>query len=294
MSPSPAASTLRSTSGEDAQAAYLDLLKSCLTRSLFDERYARLGRYDRVGWKHALFRPVQRLLAVRQLEIVRKLEVDSVARLEGRVWPVYAETMIGHKRLDNLQAHVTDVLRRNIPGDLIETGVWRGGATIFMRAILKAYGDQERNVWVADSFDGLPAPDAGRWPADRGDTHSRQTYLAVSQDEVRNNFKRYGLLDDRVKFLPGRFEDTLLEAPIDQLALLRLDGDMYGSTMVALESLYPKLSAGGYVIVDDFRLPGCQQAVNDYRARHEIQDPIERIDDTGVWWLRSPATAATA
>jgi O-methyltransferase len=64
---------------------------------------------------------------------------------------------------------------------------------------------------------------------------------------------RYGLLDDRVRFLVGLFEKTFPAAPIETLALLRLDGDMYGSTSVALDALYyPKLAPGGYVIVDDY------------------------------------------
>jgi O-methyltransferase len=196
--------------------------------------------------------------------------------------------MAGLRRLDNLQDLVTDVLRRGVPGDLIETGAWRGGATILMRAVLEAYGDTERQVWVADSFQGLPKPDPGRWPAEAGDEHWTREQLAVPVEEVKANFARYGLLDERVRFLVGWFKDTLPTAPIQRLAVLRLDGDMYGSTMEALQALYPKLSVGGYVIVDDYgAIPQCKEAVTDFREAHGISDPMEWVDWTGVWWQRS-------
>jgi O-methyltransferase len=201
--------------------------------------------------------------------------------------------MIGRKRLDNLRACVESALDDNIPGDLIEAGVWRGGAAIFMRAVLKSRGVSDRDVWVADSFEGLPAPDA-RYPADQGDIHSTLKTLAVSIEDVRRNFENYGLLDDRVRFLKGWFVDTLPKAPIQRLAVMRLDGDMYGSTMDSLDALYPKLSVGGFVIIDDYNLPGARQATDDYRARHGILEPIQQIDWTGVFWKKAAQTSAGA
>ena len=96
--------------------------------------------------------------------------VDERARAEGRDWPARAHTMIGLKRLANLRMCVETILDDRVPGDLIETGVWRGGATIFMRAILKARNVTDRRVWVADSFAGLPAPDVAHYPSDEGIT----------------------------------------------------------------------------------------------------------------------------
>jgi hypothetical protein len=91
------------------------------------------------------------------------------------------------------------VVQQNISGDLIETGVWRGGAAILMRAVLKVLGDNERTVWLADSFAGLPSPSPDLYPADEGaDFHLSNDVLSVSLDEVKKNFERYGLLDDRV------------------------------------------------------------------------------------------------
>ena len=76
-------------------------------------------------------------------------------------------------------------------------------------------------------------------------------------------------------------------APISQLAVLRLDGDMYSSTIQALDALYPKLSPGGFCIIDDFALPGCAAAVHDYRAANSIDEPLVDIDGTGSFWRRS-------
>jgi O-methyltransferase len=275
-----------------AAELYLELLKNCLTRQLFgdDEVPVVPGR---AATPRLLLRSIRDALATRHLGLVRKAAFDPRARAEGRDWPARAETMIGRKRLDDLQRCVTDVLSRAVPGDLIETGVWRGGATILMRAVLAAYGDSDRRVWVADSFQGLPRPDPERWPAEVGDKHWTREQLAVPLEEVRANFARYGLLDDRVRFLAGWFKDTLPAAPIERLAVLRLDGDMYGSTMEALQALYPRLSPGGYVIVDDYgAVPQCREAVTDFRAAHDIVDPIEWVDWTGVHWRRSAGGVA--
>jgi hypothetical protein len=214
---------------------------------------------------------------------------DAELRDVGRDWPSLAHTMIGTRRLDNLQRCIEDVLGDAVPGDLIETGVWRGGATIFMRGVLKAYGADDRCVWVADSFAGLPRPDAKRYPFDRGWNASMIRYLAVSQEEVQANFTKYGLLDERVRFLKGYFRDSLPGAPIGALSILRLDGDLYESTMEALTHLYPKLSVGGFVIVDDYALRPCAEAVRDYRTAHGICEPIVDIDGVGAYWRRLPA-----
>lgn len=265
----------------------MDLLKKMLTRHNF------APRHHPVAFSGRFTRPFQRvtesLLASRRLSLMRSTEPDMTE--DGRGLSFDAETMIGFARLDNLQHCVTDVIERNVPGDLIETGVWRGGATIFMRGILKAYGDTGRTVWVADSFQGLPKPDAKNYPSDRDDPHWHVSALAVPVEEVRANFEKYGLLDDQVRFLPGWFKDTLPSAPIDRLAVLRLDGDMYESTIVALDALYPKLSAGGYLIVDDYgAVEACQQAVDDYRAQHGIEDAMHKIDWTGYYWQKGQSS----
>ena len=268
-----------------AAELYLDLLKKCLTRSIFGEQFRPLPR----DHKDLFVKTAGKWLASKKLQIVRSAEFDPAARAEGIDWPVEGETMIGLRRLQNLQDCIIDVLRNHVQGDLIETGVWRGGATIFMRAVLKVFGDQERIVWVADSFAGLPPPQPDVYPADKGaNFHLSNDVLGVSLDEVKANFARYGLLDDRVRFLKGWFKDTLPSAPIERLAVLRLDGDLYESTMSALECLYPKLSIGGYVIIDDYSpsVPCCVQAVDDFRARHHVSEEIVSTGQYGVFWKR--------
>ncbi len=270
-----------------AAELYLDLLKRCLTRELLAECYHPLRTGRPLTWKRLAYRLPEQLLARYKLQLVRRAQPDPAVRDEGRDWPSSAETMIGRRRLDNLQYCVIQALTSEVPGDLIETGVWRGGASIFMRAVLKALGDTDRRVWLADSFRGLPPPDPARYPADAGDLLWRYDDLAIPLEEVKSNFSRYGLLDDQVRFLEGWFDETLPAAPVDRLCVLRLDGDMYQSTMVALSALYPKLSVEGFVIIDDFgAVPACRAAVEDYRRQHDISEEIVPIDWTGVFWRR--------
>jgi len=273
---------------DSAATLYLDLLKHVLTRSVAPEKLQSVARDPAARTQplhRALCAVLQPLLAVFGLELARAYSEDR--RAQGKDWPAEAETMVGLARLQNLQDCLTDVLVRGVPGDVIETGVWRGGASIFMRAVLKALGDRSRTVWVADSFEGLPRPD-GRYAQDAGDQFwTYSDVLAVSLDQVQTNFRRYGLLDDQVRFLKGWFKDTLPSAPFDRFALIRLDGDMYSSTMDSLRTLYPKLSSGGYAVIDDFfSVPACRQAVEDYRASHGIREPVLQIDWSGAYWKK--------
>jgi O-methyltransferase len=264
---------------------YLALMKQCLTRIAFPEKYAPIKPQKTLP-RRIVFTLCQKLLSFFKLEIVRRTEFDPRRRVEGLDWPGEAETMVGLKRLDNLEVCITDVLRQGVPGDLMETGVWRGGASIFMRAVLKVYGDTHRTVWLADSFQGLPKPNPERYPADAGDESWKNAALAIPVEEVKANFCKYGLLDEQVRFLVGWFRDTLPSAPIDKLAVLRLDGDMYESTFDALTHLYPKLSRGGYAIIDDHAIPGCQAAVEDYRTKHLIKEALVPIDQYAKFWQR--------
>ena len=256
-------------SASRSSALYLDLIERCLTNTIYGDGYTGVGL-------PGVERPF-----------------DPSLRETGRDWPRQAHTMIGRARLTNLRELVETAIREGVPGDLIETGVWRGGACILMRAALEAFGDRERRVFVADSFEGLPPPDVETYPADLGDKHHTIEELAVSLDEVKANFAKYGLLDDRVVFLKGWFKDTLRAAPIERLAVLRLDGDMYESTTDALTALYDKVSAGGFVIIDDYGcFDACRRAVHDFRDARGIADTIVDIDGWGVYWRKSVEPAA--
>lgn len=266
---------------------YIALLKSVVTFSLWEGADGSVWRPRRMS---SAARATQRLLDHFHLGVVSKVTPER--RENGRYWPRLAHTMIGLKRMNNLEECLRTILREQVPGDVIETGVWRGGACIFMRGFLQAYGITDRTVWVADSFEGLPAPDPERYPADRGDKHHTESDLVVSLKDVQDNFRSYGLLDDQVRFLKGWFKDTLPTAPIEHLAIIRLDGDMYGSTMESLEALYPRLSPGGFVIVDDYgAVEGCRQAVEDFRDNNNILSPLVKIDWAGAYWRKSESAA---
>jgi len=271
---------------EDSRHLYLDLMKRCLVNMIYPQTEEVPLPGSATGFRDRF----ARVLLKGEGEsgrISAAQSGDHLGRMEGRIWPVVAHTMIGLKRLDNLEFCIEEVIAKGVSGDLIETGVWRGGTTIFMRAVLKAYSVTDRRVWVADSFEGLPPPNTAKYPRDADSDLHEARELAVSLEEVKANFNRYGLLDDQVRFLKGWFRDTLPVAPIERLAVLRLDGDMYESTMDTLANLYPKLSKGGYVIVDDYgAIPACSQAVNDYRSANGISEEIRDIDWTGVFWQK--------
>lgn len=229
------------------------------------------------------------------LELIKKCILDEIYdrhdNRDFRGYPIYAHSMIGKMRLDNIHRIAETILSLGVQGDWIETGVWRGGSCIFMRAILKSFGITDRVVWVADSFEGLPLPKADLYPQDVGREHLyKHAALAVSLEDVQSNFEKYDLLDDQVRFLKGWFSDTLPSAPIEKLSILRLDGDMYESTMVALTSLYDKLSRGGFVIVDDYTLTECNQAIHDFRRDRQINDKIHEVEmnptNRAVFWQK--------
>jgi O-methyltransferase len=266
----------------DSAALYLDLMKRVLTRTGFEE----VADLRAQGWKRQVLAPTQRFLARRAYRLVANVTETPATREDGRDWPRSAETMIGRMRLDNIQQCVETVLADDVSGDLIEAGVWRGGASIFMRAVLAAHEVTDRTVWLADSFQGLPL---STHPVDvaSGIKLDDIPQLEVSQEAVRRNFDRYGLLDDQVRFLPGWFKDTLPIAPLEELAVVRLDGDLYESTWDAITVLYPKLSPGGFLIVDDYGdIPACAKAIHDYRDEHGITEPIEEVDWTGAFWRK--------
>jgi O-methyltransferase len=276
-------------SATELRDRYLELLQDALTASLYDESAWLRVVPSNLGWNpiHWLRRGVKNLLlkqlAKDSIQLVKVRPFDALARERGFDWPLFGFSMAGTLRLENIRQCVKDVLDHDVPGDFIETGAWRGGATIFMRALLKVYGVSDRKVWVADSFEGLPPPA----DPDDGWDLSNIDYLKVSIEQVKANFARFGLLDDQVAFLHGWFCDTLPNAPIDRLSILRLDGDLYHSTMDALTYLYPKLSEGGYVIVDDYySWPACRRAITEFLEVNAIKAEIRDIDGTAVYWQR--------
>ena len=202
-------------------------------------------------------------------------------------WYHHALTMIGPKRIDTIERLAEQVLKDDVPGDFCETGVWRGGACIYMRAILKEHDITDRKVYVCDSFEGLPEPNPTVYPSDKGQTLASFPILRVSLETVKKNFNKFGFLDDQTVFVKGWFKDTLPSLPVKKIALLRLDGDLYESTYQSLEALYPKLSRGGAIIIDDYGdLECCRQAVDDYRKWNDITEPIQATDHSEAFWRK--------
>ncbi len=280
------------TTPDELRELYLDLMKRTLTGALMEDNDSILGGVRTAGSPSLKKKAANAAGSLAQrfgFEIAYKKPYDPALRETGSDWPARSESMIGLKRMQNIQDAIQAIIEDDVPGDFIETGVWRGGACIFMRANLKAWGDTKRTVWLADSFQGLPAPNVKDFPADQGDTFYLQTGLSVGEAAVRHNFERYGLLDDQVKFLVGWFKDTLPTAPAEQYSLIRLDGDLYESTIQALDALYPKLSVGGFCIIDDYgTLPDqAGKAVHDYRAQHGITDEIVDVDGNGAYWRKT-------
>jgi O-methyltransferase len=260
--------------GPDAErlrAAYLSLLKLCLC-DLAGGTTVSVGRTDD-GLAFA------RQLFGEQLQL----------RTNGMDWPLTGLTMVGLARLDDLHRCVETIVADDIEGDLIEAGTWRGGATILMRATLDALGAEGRTVWAADSFQGFPERDdeGDAVPSDRGDDLGAFDFLSVPLEEVKESFSRLGC-SEGVRFVPGFFENTLPPLREGRWSLVRLDGDTYEATRLTLDCLYPGLSVGGYLIVDDYgALEECRRAVDDFRRERGLVEPIEEIDWTCVRWRRA-------
>lgn len=277
-----------------ATGHYLDLMKKALLNELYREDEFRLfylrrclaGRetFDAAAYHDLKGAKPRQYSRYDEASTLGRPFRDDISNL------AFTHSMMGRARMDNLHEGLDHVRRNNIAGDVMECGVWRGGACIFMAAYLQAHGMAGRKVLVADSFEGLPKP---RDKKDAGiDLHKDKfPQLAVPQRIVRENFAAYDLLAENVVFLEGWFCDTLRDAPTDRIALLRLDGDLYSSTMDILEALYDKVEDGGVIIVDDYKLiASCKQAVDDFFAARGTPSPeVTDIDWTGVYWIKQTA-----
>lgn len=237
--------------------AYIELIKRAITNYHYlgednsFERFRCLTHYDlqQMKWK-----------------------VDPLAR------PL---TLLSKPQLDLVERSILTLEANGIAGDYIEAGVWRGGVIVLMRALLAAHGIADRKVIAADSFAGIPKN--VRFRHDPVDTWEDRWIATL--DEVKQNIDRFGLLDERIVFVVGFYEDSLKTLADHQLALIRLDSDSYESTDVSLERLYPLLSRGGIVIVDDWHLVACRMAVGKFRSRHGIEDRI-LMQGGNAYWIK--------
>lgn len=271
------------------QNAYLDLVEKTLLNALQPENGARieflLGLAVNGGAGLDRNELLARLVGLHRETAVRQA-LDDLNH--PKHWWTntlgFPFTMVCEKRLRNVRTLTEAVIRDGVPGALVETGVWRGGCCIMMKAVNFAHGER-RGVYVCDSFEGLPKVTEG---VDSNLKLDENPMLTAPLEDVRNHFERFDLLDDEVHFIKGWFHDTmpvLAENDPQEIAVLRLDGDYYSSTMDVLQALYPKVRPGGYVIIDDYNAyEECKLAVTEYRVAHGIDAEIIDIDGIGVYW----------
>ena len=279
---------------ESLRTRYLSLLKKSLCNVLYPEHELRISHLRK---RPAPLDPIEELRFLRDIrfekeEAYRTLldsKQDVIYGMSAGIPVPLAHTMVGLSALKNLEWCAADLFRRGIPGAFLEAGVCQGGAAIFMRALQVTFGEGARQTWLVDSFQGLPAP---REPVDLESgldfSEASMPQIACSLEEVRDHFLRYGLLDGQVRFVPGWFEDTLPGLPVGQLALLRVDADLYSSTRDVLDHLYDRVVPGGFIIVDDYgAFSFCQRAVDEFRARRRLQAPLRQVDRTVVFWEKT-------
>ena len=277
------------TAVPDLSRLYLDTVKALILNDIYPEAEAErtylikclegVERFDaRAFYSGAVADPE----AIRAIEAAHRTGRHHEGLLK---FATIGASMIGRARLDNVETCLTTALAEGVPGDFVECGVWRGGACAFAKAVLVAHGS-DRTVWLADSFEGLAPPEH---EADTIALSARKyPMLAVSRARVQALFERLGLMDARVRFVEGWFDQTLADAPIGPIAVLRLDGDYYQSTMTPLRALYDRVSPGGFVIVDDYGLlEPARRAVDEFRAECCISAPLEDIDGHGHFWRKA-------
>ena len=267
---------------------YLDLLKKCLTRQLFDDDDFDVAPHSG-SLKGRVARSALEVLASRNIRLVCRGQTRVEDKIEGIGWPAKAETMRGSRQLEFLESAVQRILSENVPGDLFEAGCWRGGAVIFMLGVLRALRQTGRKVWAADSFAGYPAPTRHSYEADRF-LWSQRDYFSVSRAEFEQNVARYDLISDDLRILEGFFDQSIPKAPIWRLAMIRIDIEGYEGVRAALDVLYPKLSPGGFVVVDELEVAGCNHAIDEFFARTGRKEeilPIPQKKPKGAYWRKS-------
>ncbi len=208
--------------------------------------------------------------AVDKIDILADREFLEIYR---RVFPFTLTTIENAYALFNSVRHL---VRHEIPGDFVECGVWRGGSAMTMALALASIGETDRTIRLYDTFDKFPEPTAEDgyaavpWWVD---------YFVTSADQVREAMLSTGYPPDRIELIEGRVEDTLPEAPEAPCAMVRLDTDYYSSTLCELEYLYPLLSPGGVLIIDDYGLfAGSRRATHEYFETHDVRMMLHRID----------------
>lgn len=201
------------------------------------------------------------------------------------IWgEVKQHTMISPERGWALTEAVRYVARAHIPGDIVECGVWKGGACLLASFILHSVEPYtERLIWLYDTFKGMVKPGVNDRIASSGQAlteRGAEGWWAIDIDEVRSLMRKSPLDEGTFNFVAGAVAETLEFSVPQKIAILRLDTDWYESTLKELEVLYPRLSKGGVLIVDDYgHFTGAKKAVDEYFERQPVL--LHRSDYTG-------------
>ncbi len=221
----------------------------------------------------------------------QRLQAGQLPRDMGSAFAEHYEackdfTMTSAERLFGLSEAVRFVAAAGIPGDFVECGVWKGGSALLMARVLSEVGDTSRPIWLYDTFTGMAEPTAedgqvarSRWQqARQRDSHTDWCFSPLQ--EVQSVMERSAYPPDKLLFVAGKVEDTIPSQAPDRIALLRLDTDWYGSTLHELVHLWPRLSPGGVLIIDDYgHWEGARRAVDEFFAATPIL--MHRLDYTG-------------
>jgi O-methyltransferase len=202
-------------------------------------------------------------------------------------------TLTSPERIFSVIEAVSHVAARNIPGAIVECGVWRGGSMMAAALALRDMKCEDRDLYLFDTFEGMTKPVAVDIHSSSGNSalvEFEQTQLGPDSStgcyatlpEVKAAMARTQYNPDRLHFIRGKVEDTIPSQAPASIALLRLDTDWYESTRHELEHLFPRLSPGGILIIDDYgEWQGARKATDEFIAHHAPALFLSRIDDTG-------------
>jgi O-methyltransferase len=197
-------------------------------------------------------------------------------------------SLVSKERFDNID-YIAKILETdNIKGDIVETGIWRGGMVAYLSQIFP-----NRKIYGCDSFEGCQNPKDGKYIV-AGETHNYGKYYGGTLDDVKENLNSLNIDYSNIIFIKGWFRDTMINFPSDKIALLRLDGDSYSATLEVLDELYCKVVKGGFVIIDDYMIPECRAALNKFLENKKnimLLSPNDNLPlhgriEHGIYWRK--------
>ncbi|MGZ4716432.1 MAG: CmcI family methyltransferase [Acidimicrobiales bacterium] len=278
---------------ERASRRYLDLLKGALIDEHYLENELRIQHLI-TALEHggqpsrAELRDPHRLMR-RNGDALRAAR-RAGGSTGGDLVSHFPYTTLGRVGLDALEAKLDLLQEDKVGGDLFECGTGRGGSAIFMRGYLDSREVIGRKVWVADRFRASPLVDADGQPEEAADFSD----LLADLNIVRDAFHRFDLLDDRVRFLQGDYAETLPDAPVEKIALLRLGAGLGAEVADILDLLYARVAVGGIVLIEEAHEPATAQAIADFRTALGVDEQLEQIGTFGTSWRKVAKRAVPA